>query len=318
MKEAVLGIVRSCVGSIACVGALIACQILSLARAEEPDDTRIIGRILQTRDTVLKTTTSTNSGVAPVFIVVWDFDGTILKGDCSEGLNIAGRTVYRGLAQVSIENGLSQVYPRDGGFQKFWTDYTNMDTRVGHWLAYPFIPQMLRGTKADDLLGMSQMHFANVMSNYLMASSVKIIQALQAHGVESHIISASADLFVKGAGPSLGIPQERIHGIEVRVRDGRLTEEIVYPITWNTGKLERLKEIVAQIEEMRHTRVFVLAGFGDSYNTDGPFLKFIASQTLPSGKAIAVFYDGDTSEPEEYKGVFYHARHRMTLSDGVQ
>jgi phosphoserine phosphatase len=291
---------------------LAACRVLVCA--EEPDDTRILDRIIGTRDAVLKATALTNSDMAPVFIAVWDFDGTILKGDCSEGLKVAGRTVYPGLAEVSIETGLSQIYPRDG-FEKFWTDYANMDTRVGHWLAYPFIPQMLRGAKADEVLRLSHLEFSNVMSNYLMASSVKIIRMLQAQGVESHIISASADLFVKGAGPTLGIPEERIHGIEVRVRDGHLTEEIVYPVTWNVGKLERLKQIVAQLEGTRQRKVFVLAGFGDSYNTDGPFLKFIASQTLPAGKAISVFYDRDSPEPEEYKGLFYRARHTGTVSD---
>jgi phosphoserine phosphatase len=316
MKGTFFRMMRSGVVNGVWIMAFLAC--LPLARAEEPDDARILERILGTRDALLKATALTNSDRWPVFIAAWDFDGTILKGDCSEGLKVEGRTVYPGLAEVSIEMGLSQIYPHDGGFEKFWTNYTNMDTSIGHWLAYPFIPQMLRGAKADEVLRLSRLQFSNVMSNYLMASSVKIIRTLQAQGIESHIISASADLFVKGAGPSLGIPEERIHGIEVRVRDGRLTEEIVYPVTWNVGKLERLKKIVAQLEETRHRKVFVLAGFGDSYNTDGPFLKFIASQTLPAGKAIAVFYDRDSPEPEDYKGFFYRAQHTHTVSDKVE
>ena len=58
--------------------------------------------------------------------------------------------------------------------------------------------------------------------------------------MECHIISASPDLFVKGAAQSLGIPAGHIHGIEVRARDDRLTEELIYPVTWNVGKRERL------------------------------------------------------------------------------
>jgi phosphoserine phosphatase len=133
--------------------------------------------------------------------------------------------------------------------------------------------------------------------------------------VEVHIVSASADLFVKGAADSLGLPEDHIHGIELRVRDGRLTEEIVYPVTWNIGKLEKIRAVVSQMErEAPERKVFILAGFGDSYATDGPFLRFIATQTLPAGKPIAVFYDSK-KEPDEYRGLFYQARHSRTISE---
>ena len=286
-----------------------------VVRAEEPDDTQIVTHILQARDEILRSFGGTNSSPSPVFIAFWDFDGTILKGDCSEGLKAAGKPVYAGLAQVAIERGLSSVYPPEGGFDRFWTDYTNMETRVGAWLAYPFIPQMLRGANADAVLQLSRRHFGGTLSNYLMASSVKIIHALQQSGVESHVVSASADLFVKGAAECLAIPAPHIHGIEVRARDGRLTEEIVYPVTWNIGKLEKIRAVVAQMElESPGRKVFVVAGFGDSYNTDGPFLQFIATQKLPAGKPIAVFYDSN-KEPDEYRNLFYQAKHSHTVSD---
>jgi phosphoserine phosphatase len=298
---------------------VVALSLGRLAWAEEPDDSRIVGQILTTREAILKAAHGTNLTSSAVFVAFWDFDGTILKGDCSEGLTVGERTVYPGLAQIAIENGLSGLYPSDGGFGRFWTDYTNMDARVGHWLAYPFIPQMLRGARAEDVLRLSETHFAHTLSNYLMASSVKIIRALEREGIESHILSASADLFVKGAAESLAIPAAHIHGIEVRIWDGRLTEELVYPVTWNIGKRERLQQLTAEIERRPgHKQVFVLAGFGDSYSTDGPFLKFIATQSLPAGKPIAVFYDSNDAEPAEYKGLFYHARHSGTVSDTVK
>jgi len=284
-------------------------------RAEEPNDTWIIRHILQAHDEILRKVATPSSGAAPAFLAFWDFDGTILKGDCSEGLLADGKQVYPGLAQVAIEQGLSRVYPPDRGFERFWADYTNMEAHVGPWLAYPFIPQMLRGSKADDVLQLSRRHFAGTLSNFFMASSLKIIHTLQLGGVESHIVSASADLFVKGAADSLGIPSDHIHGIEVRLREGRLTEEIVYPVTWNAGKLEKIRTIVAQMErEAPGRRVYVLAGFGDSYSTDGPFLRFIATQSLPAGKPVAVFWNSQ-QEPDEYRGLFYHARHSLTVHD---
>lgn len=280
------------------------------AQAEEPDDSRIISQILQTRAAILQTTGDTNA----VFLAFWDFDGTTMKGDCSEGLHENGKLIFPGLAQVAIEHGLSEIYPSNGGFEKFWNDYTNMDTRIGHWLAYPFIPQMLRGAKADDVLQLSSKYFTSTLSNYLHSSSVHIIHELQDGGVEPHIVSASAELFVQGASASLGIPTNHIHGIEVKIRDGRVTEELVYPMTWNIGKRQKIRQIVEQMEhDQPGKKVFILAGFGDSYHTDGPFLEFIAKQKLPAGRAISVFYD-DTNAPVEYRGLFYQASHIATVS----
>ena len=147
--------------------------VLPRVYSEEPDDSAILQRILGTRAAIIEATGGTNLSGPAVFIAAWDFDGTILKGDCSEGLRDGDRTIYRGLAQVAIESGLSSVYPPEGGFARFWTDYTNMDARVGHWLAYPFIPQMLRGARAEDVLRLSQTYFSSTLSNYLMASSAQ-------------------------------------------------------------------------------------------------------------------------------------------------
>jgi hypothetical protein len=57
----------------------LALSLLGLARAEEPDDSRIINQVLQTRAAILNRTGNTNA----VFLAFWDFDGTTLKDDCS-------------------------------------------------------------------------------------------------------------------------------------------------------------------------------------------------------------------------------------------
>jgi len=295
---------------IACLVLAWLLVTLTYARAEDPDDSRIIGQILQTRNAIINATGDSNA----LFLAFWDFDGTTMKGDCSEGLREDGHLVYAGLAQLAIEHGLSEIYPADGGFEKFWNDYTNMDARIGHWLAYPFIAQMLRGAKVDDVSELSRHYFATTLSNYLRASSVRIIGELKRGGVESHIVSASAELFVRGASASLDIPTKHIHGIQVKITEGRLTEELVYPITWNIGKREKIQEVVAEAEHREvGKKVYVLAGFGDSYHTDGPFLEYIAKQPLPAGKTISVFYD-NTNVPVEYRGLFYQASHRATVS----
>jgi phosphoserine phosphatase len=270
-----------------------------------PFVSQVIQQVLQTRAAILASQPAETRDRC-VFLTFWDFDGTLVHGDCSEGLSAHGKVAYPGLAQVMIERGLSAIYPQEGGFEKFWRDYTTMSTRHGQWIAYPYIPQMLEGAKADEVLEMSRTHFAEVISKYLVSSSVQIMRTFESRGIESHVLSASAGLFVKGASATLGVPEERIHGIEVRVRDGRLTEELVLPVTWSFGKLDKMREIVAEQERGAGGRsVFVLAGFGDSYRGDGPFLKQIATQELPAGKPLAVFFDS-AGEPPEYRGLFYH------------
>ena len=47
-----------------------------------------------------------------------------------------------------------------------------------------------------------------------------------------------------------------------------------------------------------------VAGFGNSYRTDGNFLRCVCSQPLPGGvKPISVMINGG-AEPKEYKGLF--------------
>jgi len=281
-----------------------------VVRAEEPDDSRIVNQVVQTHDAIVKATGDTNA----LFLAFWDFDGTTMKGDCSEGLHDEnGKLIYPGLAQVAIEHGLSEIYSAKGGFEQFWFDYTNMDARIGHWMAYPFIPQMLRGAKVTDLQQLSHDYFTTTLSNYLRSSSVRIIREMEHAGVQSHIITASSEIFVQGVYDSLAIPTNHIHGIQIRIRDGRCTEELIYPMTWNIGKWQRIEQIVAQIHQDQPDRkVYILAGFGDSYHTDGPFLAHIAKQELPAGKPISVFYD-NTNAPAEYQGLFYQASHFATV-----
>jgi phosphoserine phosphatase len=265
----------------------------------------VITQILQTREAILASQPAETRDDCR-FLTFWDFDGTLVHGDCSEGLPAGGDTGYAGLAQVMIERGMSANYPKEGGFEKFWRDYTTLGTRQGHSVSYPYIPQMLEGARADEVLETSRVYFASVISRHLVKSSMRILRALESQGIEAQILSASADLFVKGAAAVVGIPEERIHGIEVRIRDGRLTREVLPPVTWGAGKLDKLSEIVsASRRGAGGQSVWVLAGFGDSYPGDGPFLKHIATGELPAGKPLAVFFDG-AGEPPEYRGLFHN------------
>ena len=277
----------------------------------EPQSAQLLDRLLEVRDAIL----ASGARQDAAFISVWDFDGTILDGDCSEGLKRDGRVIYPGLAQLAIENGLSALYPRQGGFDEFWRDYTMLDERIGHWIAYPFILQMLRGASTEQLSRLAASAFQTRYSAHYFAGSMYIIHGLQAAGVEVLIISASAEAFVRGAAATLNVDPEHINGIRVSEREGRLTEELIYPVSWADGKRRRLEEILQTRTQSEPGRqLFVIGGFGNSYGTDGPFLAWIGKRPLPAAQPVVVMINGGPA-PAEYAGEFTQLALRFVVAE---
>ena len=297
--------------------ALFSLMISSASSADEAAPAAILADLLARKQAILASAGPT-APAQTLFLAFWDFDGTILKGDCSEGLMDGDKPVYPGLAERLIESGHSRIYPPGTGVQAFWSDYRHMEETIGPWLAYPYIPQMLRGANAEAVATLSREHFEAVLRRYYFAGSIELLNSLERNGVENHVISASADLFVDAAAPTLGLPPDRLNGITLRIRDGVLTEELVYPVTLAEGKTARLLEIVAKTR-LRHpgAPIVVLAGFGNSYRTDGPFLKHIATQSLSSASPVSVMINGG-DEPAAYQGLFKRITLTETLSSSAR
>ena len=116
-----------------------------------------------------------------------------------------------------------------------------------------------------------------------------MMRALEKAGVENYIISASPELFVRAAAQSLRLPAERFRGIRVHVACGRITTRIEYPVPDGEGKVDNLRDIV-----LARPHGVAVAAFGNSYSTDGAFLRYVATQpSLPGGaKGTAVMING--------------------------
>ena len=90
----------------------------------------------------------------------------------------------------------------------------------------------------------------------------------------------------------------------MKILDGIITTEEIEPVTYAEGKTEKLKLIVNNlIQDKKTEQVFILAGFGNSFHTDGHFLQYIAEQRLLAGQPTAVMINGGYA-PEEYEGMF--------------
>jgi phosphoserine phosphatase len=272
------------------------------AAPAEPHAREVLQQLTSLKETLLARSPAPEN---PRFITFWDFDGTILAGDCSEGWISNNVPVYQGLAEKSILAGFSQIYRGPAGWRQFWEDYRRMDSRPGHWLAYPFIPQMLRGASRHQIDALAQSAFESEYRRYFFAASVDLLRGCSAAGIETHIISASAECFVRGAAAATGIPAQRMHGIRVVERDGKLTEELVYPVTWAEGKVRRIETIIAEAKKQQPDRdLFVLGAFGNSYSTDGPFLSWTAKRQLPGSLKPVVLMINGGQPPAPYQGQF--------------
>lgn len=284
----------------------------SYADTDEIHTKSVIEKILNTKREIVENSKSKSSDKF-IFLAFWDFDGTIIKGDCSEGMDEKGKQIYKGLAQMAIESGYSKIYPPKGGVKSFFDDYRHME-HIGKWLAYPFLPQMLRGAKQSDIYELSSKHFQTILHDYYFSSSLHMLKTLEDNSIQCHIISASSDIFLDGAAPTLGLDKNRFNGIEQQIKNGRLTEKLIYPVTWSYGKVEKLQTIVEKIKEQNpHKQVIVLAAFGNSYGTDGPFMKYVVTQKLQKGKPTAVMINAGDA-PLEYKDLFIQVNQSQIVS----
>ncbi|MBN1251388.1 MAG: haloacid dehalogenase-like hydrolase [Bacteroidales bacterium] len=283
------------------ISILILCEFVFSQTYKEKHANIITEKIIANKQEIINKLGISQDSI--IFLSFWDFDGTIMKGDCSEGMTVNDTLVYKGIAQLAIESNYSKIYQPKGGVDIFFNDYRHMDD-IGSWLAYPYIIQMLYGTSFKDIYYLSNKHFNDVLSKYYFKSSMQIINALENNDIQCHIISASPDVFVKGAAQSIGFDKERFNGIEVEIENEKLTEKIIYPITWANGKVEKLKYIPEKIKKQNpNKKLIILAAFGNSYTTDGPFLKYVATQQFSIAKPISVMINGGKT-PKEYENLF--------------
>ena len=218
----------------------------------------------------------------------WDFDGTIIKGDVSEGLEEDGKVLFKGLIQRTIEEGFSPVYARNEFDRYAKEDYPRL-RQLGYWLAWPFNAQIYEGVEAAKIDAFCRNEYAAVYRKWYFRFSAKVFAGLKKAGVENYVISGSPEVFVRNAAESLGIPREHIRGIRTTEPGGRLSTQLVYPMPFSEGKVETVRELVGGCPHG-----VAIAAFGNSYYNDAPFMRYVVTQpVLPGGaKGTAVMING--------------------------
>lgn len=242
----------------------------------------------------------------------WDFDGTIIWGDLTLGSKKAP-PYFTGLMESAVLAGLNNVYSGKEGWHKYFDDDRLRLRELAQWMAVPFRAQMYEGRSVAEIEAFAANRLRTDLSRYYFRSSLRILKALQAAGVENHIISGSPDVFIRAAAESLGVPRQNLHGVRVAEVEGKFTAQLCYPLPVESGKIALMDSIVRT-----QRQGVVVAGFGNDYRADGPFLKAIVMRTLPGGgKGFALMINGKNPDPA-YDGLFRCVRQTELVGEGEQ
>lgn len=224
----------------------------------------------------------------------WDLDGTIIRGDSGFGLVEDGRVLYRGLIEGLILDGVNAIYGGEADYRRWQRDYQYMMS-IGPWLSQSFNAQMYAGVEEARLDAACRAVIERQrLPDWYFSSSMAIWKALAGAGVENCVVSANAEALIRNLAPTLGIPRERIRGVRVVSEGGRWTTKIRHPVPHGEGKTEAM---LAMVQARPHG--VAVAAFGNSYETDGLFLRHVATQTaLPGGaRGTAVMINGGPARP---------------------
>ena len=124
------------------VSLIVVGMVLAASAVEEHVD-RVVDEILSN----IAKLKAVDPSVVPM--AFGDFDGTIIKGDISEGVRENGVVRYQGMTCAGIMAGFSPFYKGEEGCRQFDRDYARLN-EIGRFIAWPFIGQVFAGVKVAD------------------------------------------------------------------------------------------------------------------------------------------------------------------------
>lgn len=159
---------------------------------------------------------STNGGVA-----VFDADGTLWREDVGEAF--LRHLVSLGWVRLPDGSDPYEAYERE----------VDRDRAAG----YAYAAQLQAGLEVGRVQEEAVRFAASWVPPRRIADALRLREICAEAGLVPMVVSASALPIVVAAGPLAGFPPERCRGIEVRIRGGRFTAEVVEPLTYAEGKI---------------------------------------------------------------------------------
>ncbi len=161
---------------------------------------------------------------------VFDADGTLWRDDIGE----------RFLQWLIKNRHLQGVdYSKDiyGEYEKM----LEKDTGA----AYAMATKLMNGINEKELIKWASDFFPSHFSSNVFPKQRELISRLQEAGVDVWIVSASNRWIVEGAAPHMGVSNDHVVGIQTEVKNGKLTDTIIPPVTYRQGKVDAIKKYIA-------------------------------------------------------------------------
>jgi phosphoserine phosphatase len=157
----------------------------------------------------------------PGAVAAFDADGTLWREDVGEAF--LRHLVSRGLIRLPDGSDPYAAYERA----------VDRDRASG----YAFAAQLQSGLQLEAVEAEAQRFAAAWVPPRLVRDARALRELCAAAGLIPMVVSASPLPIVLAAAPLAGFPGERCRGIEVTVDQGRLTSEVIRPITYAEGKI---------------------------------------------------------------------------------
>jgi phosphoserine phosphatase len=157
----------------------------------------------------------------PGALAVFDADGTLWRDDVGEAF--LRHLVARRWVTLPDRSDPYAAYERA----------VERDRASG----YAYAAQLQAGLAEEQVAAEARSFARAWVPARLIADTQKLRALCEEAGLTPVVVSASALPIVLAAAPLAGIPRERCRGIEVQVRDGKFTAEVIAPVTYGAGKI---------------------------------------------------------------------------------
>lgn len=253
-------------------------QIIEQLSLREAD--AVTGKILAYWKSDIQKKKEDKQGHRPlVFLAFFDMDGTIIDGDITEGRSPRheGEERVPGLAELTILKELGKDYNEEEDLPLYLEEYEELQ-KSDEMESIRYCSYNVTGLESETRDKLNQLvyeTFKNSLQKYYFSSSISFLRFLQENGVEVYVVSASPEIFVKGASQTLGVPYDHLFGVNLeKNHNGDLIDPIV---NYREGKIQRVVSIVKEWESKGYD-VILFAGLGNSWSSDAPFLSYIAER----------------------------------------
>lgn len=206
----------------------------------------------------------------------FDYDGTIIDGDVTEGTVPLGNTqnpppTNPGLDEILIGLGYSSCFP-SGSFREFRHQYDTMyETNRAQGLALALT--IFNGVSVRSIEKVVKETYKSAYAKYFWKTMAELLFCLANLGVVNIIITASPTIFVTQVQKYL--PINEVLGVDVAIIKDKLTNKIT-KLPYN---LEKRRTIIDFLE--KNPKIVPVLGAGNTVNGDYPFLSYLLGLGAP-------------------------------------